>query len=85
MIQTQIINYDLPKQEGNRKQQAHRILKLLKEKRFVTTSLLRTIACQYNARIYELRHGKFDGVKHQIKSETIEVQSYKIPGFIYQN
>jgi len=53
---------------SNREQQRIKILKVLKSRLFVPTAYLSTIAYQYNARIYELRHGLHDGTMYKIKS-----------------
>lgn len=48
--------------------QRQKILKLLKRNEFVPTSWLTSFAPQYNARIYELRHGKHNGFCYLIIS-----------------
>jgi hypothetical protein len=53
----------------SRNSQCKRILELLQSRDFVLTTTIRLIAPQYNARIYELRNGMYDGEKYIIESE----------------
>ena len=59
--------------------QCSKMLKAFKDREWVSTAYLRSFAYQYNARILELRTGKFDGKNHYIKAEKCG----KLNGFRY--
>lgn len=64
---------------NNRKSQCKTILKLLKAQDFVKTATLRMFSYQYNARIYELRRGLYDGKEYLINKAKDHLNNY---GFV---
>ena len=66
--------------DGGFSNQTEKILKLLQTYEFIPTEWLINISKQYNARILELRGGKFDGIKYSIVSKRIK----GVFGFIYE-
>lgn len=68
MNQTQLLMYFRGVADhGNRQSQCKTILKLLRHTDIVLTQQLRMFAYQYNARIYQLRRGHYDGKKYLIE------------------
>lgn len=53
--------------------QREKILQLLQTGCFVSTASLRLFSYQYNARLYELRRGRHDGICYHIVKERDEL------------
>jgi len=77
MSQTTLFEY------SERANQCYKILKLLKLKGFAYTKELIGLGIyQYNSRIHELRHGKYDRFRYIIEACVIdEIRAFKYHGF----
>jgi hypothetical protein len=84
MNQTQLKLYFENVADGNnRRSQCKTILKLFKQNDVVLTQQLRMFAYQYNARIYQLRRGLYDGKKYLIEKckDELDRCGFKLLGW----
>lgn len=66
--------------DGGFNTQTEKILKLLQTYEFIPTDWLASISKQYNARLLELRKGKYDTIKYVIVSKRLD----GVFGFVYE-